>query len=133
MLIGRFFRKIQGTRSYMSPEQIRGQPLDERADIYSFGCVVYELLSGKLPFTGVSTADLLNKHLRFPPPPIQAANRTSAIRLLTLIKRMMAKSPRIGRATWPNFCASCTAWNYSKIRRRKLGASQFGLIRVANR
>ena len=57
-------RKIQGTRSYMSPEQIRGQALDERADIYSFGCMVYELLGGKPPYTGTSTNDLLNKHLR---------------------------------------------------------------------
>lgn len=41
--------KVQGTRSYMSPEQIRGQTLHERADLYSFACMVYELLGGKPP------------------------------------------------------------------------------------
>ena len=65
-------RKIQGTRSYMSPEQIRGQALDERADLYSFGCTIYELVSGKPPFTGSTTAELLNKHLTTPPPSLQA-------------------------------------------------------------
>ena len=42
---------VQGTHSYMAPEQIRGQALDARADIYSFGCMVYEFFAGKLPFT----------------------------------------------------------------------------------
>ena len=43
--------RSQGTHSYMSPEQIRGQPLDARADVYSFGCMVHEFFSGKPPFT----------------------------------------------------------------------------------
>ncbi len=89
-----FNRQIQGTRSYMSPEQIRGKRLDERADIYSFGCMMYELLSGKLPYTGNSTADLLNKHLRLPPPSVQAANRNVSDEATELLKRMMAKLPK---------------------------------------
>ncbi len=67
--------KVQGTRSYMAPEQIRGSAPDPRTDIYSFGCVLHELLSGKPPFTGVSSNDLLMKHLRAPPPPLEAAER----------------------------------------------------------
>jgi eukaryotic-like serine/threonine-protein kinase len=83
--------KIQGTRSYMSPEQIRGQPLDERADIYSFACMTYELLGGKPPFTGTSTNDLLNKHLRAPVPPLQAANRNVTDEFANLLRSMLAK------------------------------------------
>lgn len=85
--------KIQGTRSYMSPEQIRGQPLDERADIYSFGCMVYELLGGKPPFTGTTTNELLNKHLRAPIPPLQGANRNVTDECAVLLRSMLAKKP----------------------------------------
>jgi len=85
--------KIQGTRSYMSPEQIRGQPLDERADIYSFGCMVYEMLGGKPPYTGTSTNDLLNKHLRSPIPPLQAHNRNVTDDFCQLVRRTLAKKP----------------------------------------
>ena len=60
-----FWRKVrpQGTRSYMSPEQIRGEALDGRSDIYSFGATAYELVAGRTPFRGSSSNDLLNKHL----------------------------------------------------------------------
>jgi eukaryotic-like serine/threonine-protein kinase len=85
--------KIQGTRSYMSPEQIRGQPLDERADIYSFGCMIYEMLGGKPPYTGSSTNDLLNKHLRSPIPPLQAYNRNVTEDFCQLVRRTLAKKP----------------------------------------
>jgi len=85
--------KIQGTRSYMSPEQIRGLPLDHRADIYSFGCTVHELLGGKPPYTGTNTNDLLTKHLRAGAPPLEAANRNVTPEFAALVKRMLAKEP----------------------------------------
>jgi eukaryotic-like serine/threonine-protein kinase len=93
MLSGGKASRIQGTRSYMSPEQIRGQPLDQRADIYSFGCMFHELLGGKPPFTGVTTNDLLMKHLRNAIPAVQAANRNVTDECAALIKRMLAKKP----------------------------------------
>ena len=67
-------KTIRGTRSYMSPEQIRGKPIDDRGDIYSFGCVVYELLTGKLPFTAATPNELLSKHLTAPIPNVQVNN-----------------------------------------------------------
>jgi len=90
------FRKrvrIQGTRSYMSPEQIRGEALDGRTDIYSLGCVFYEFLTGKLPYTGTSPNDLLNNHLRAPIPSAQVHNDNISARLNTLLAGMMAKDP----------------------------------------
>jgi serine/threonine protein kinase len=85
--------KIQGTRSYMSPEQIRGQGVDERADIYSLGCVLHELVAGKPPFTGQTTQDLLTKHLRQSPPPLEAAGRDVTPQFADLVRQMLAKNP----------------------------------------
>ena len=56
----------------MAPEQIRGGALDERADVYSFGCTVFELVSGRTPYTGMSSDELLMKHLRAPAPSLEA-------------------------------------------------------------
>lgn len=95
--IGKLFggkMPVQGTYSYMSPEQIRGQAVDERADIYSFGCMVYELISGKLPFTATSPADLLNKHLRLKPTPITVLNKNVHADFANLLHRMLAKDPK---------------------------------------
>jgi serine/threonine-protein kinase len=86
--------KIKGTRSYMAPEQIRGQSLDERADIYSLGCTIFELLAGKPPFTGGTTAELLNKHLKAAPPSLQSVTRNASDGITQLLKRMMAKLPK---------------------------------------
>ncbi len=93
---GRLFSmkgKIQGTRSYMSPEQIRGKSIDERSDIYGFGCMIFEALAGRPPYTGASTNDLLNKHLRNAPPSLEALNRNVTSEFSNLIKRTLAKDP----------------------------------------
>ena len=85
--------KVQGTRSYMAPEQIRGTRQDIRADIYSFGCVLHELFSGKPPFTGVNSNDLLMKHLRAPPPPLEGQNGNVTSEFAQLVRKCMAKNP----------------------------------------
>ncbi|HRX81322.1 MAG TPA: serine/threonine-protein kinase [Pirellulaceae bacterium] len=93
-MLGRMFggqKVIRGTRSYMSPEQIRGKPLDGRADIYSLGCVFFELLGGKPPYTGDSPNDLLQKHLTAGIPSVVVQNDNVMPELAALIRRMIAK------------------------------------------
>ncbi|MGL4594765.1 MAG: serine/threonine protein kinase [Thermoguttaceae bacterium] len=92
--LGRIFSlraKPQGTASYMSPEQIRGLPPDIHADIYSLGCTFYEMITTKLPFTGETINDLLNKHLKAPPPVITARNKNVTPEFANVIKSMLAK------------------------------------------
>jgi serine/threonine protein kinase len=83
--------KVQGTRSYMAPEQIRGQLPDIRSDIYSFGCMLFEMMADKPPFTGTSSNDLLNKHLFAAPPSMEAMNSNASPEFAALVRKMMAK------------------------------------------
>ena len=75
----------------MSPEQIRGKALDPRADMYSFGCMLFELVAGKLPFTGTTADELLTKHLSAPIPPLGVFNENITPEFATLVKKMMQK------------------------------------------
>jgi len=94
--LGRFLAaktKVQGTRSYMAPEQILGQPVDGRTDLYSLGCVIYEMLASRLPFTGTSTNELLNKHLKATPPSLETTNPNVTPEMSRLVQKAMAKKP----------------------------------------
>ena len=92
--LSRLFRrrgKVQGTRSYMSPEQIRGEPLDGRADIYSFGATAYELTTGRPPFRGSSSQELLTKHLIEKPVSPRVYNPDLTEEFADLVLQMLAK------------------------------------------
>lgn len=80
--------QIAGTPAYMSPEQARGEPADERTDIYSLGIVIYEIVAGRLPFEAETTLALLLKHVNEPPPPIPGL----APAMQNVIDRALAKN-----------------------------------------
>jgi serine/threonine protein kinase len=85
--------KVMGTRSYMSPEQIRGEALDGRADLYSFGATMYELLAGRPPFRAASPEDLLNKQIAEAPASPELYNPEIHRDMAELILTMLAKDP----------------------------------------
>ena len=85
---------VQGTPSYMSPEQIRGQQLDARSDIYSFGCMLHEFFSGKPPFTANSPNELLQRHISSRPQPLTVFDKNVTPEFSAFVQRMMAKEPK---------------------------------------
>jgi serine/threonine-protein kinase len=83
--------KPQGTPTYMSPEQIRCEDLDARADVYSFGATVYEIITLRPPFRGANLQDLLNKHLIEKPVAPQTHNPDITNDFNKLVVNMLAK------------------------------------------
>ncbi len=82
--------RLVGTPEYMSPEQALGEPVDGRSDLYSLGVVGYYALSGRLPFTGSTTA-LIGQQVNQPPPPLDAP--AAPPQLVAAIERCLAKDP----------------------------------------
>jgi serine/threonine protein kinase len=80
--------QMLGTFQYMSPEQLQGKEVDQRSDLFSFGCVFYEMLNGKSPFRGESGASVIAAILEREP-----ASLTIAPRLEWIVKRSLAKDP----------------------------------------
>ncbi len=80
---------VSGTPTYMSPEQSRGEKVDNRTDIYSLGIMLYEMLAGAVPFQADTTFGMLMKHINEPPPPIKGLSSDMNL----LIDRALAKDP----------------------------------------
>jgi Tol biopolymer transport system component len=84
---------ILGTAAYMSPEQARGRRVDKRADIWAFGCLVYEMLVGRRPFEGDTVSDTLASVLKLEPD-WGALPRDLPVRLRALLRRCLEKDPK---------------------------------------
>lgn len=84
---------VPGTAAYMSPEQAQGETADERSDIYSLGCLVYAMLTGRPPFTGESSAAVLHQHMNAEVPGPNSNNPDVWPALDSLVLEMLEKSP----------------------------------------
>lgn len=82
-----------GTPSYMSPEQIRGETVDARSDIYAFGCVMYEILTGRRAFEGRTTFETMQRHLGADPPPMMIGDRSVLFPLREVTLKCVSKDP----------------------------------------
>ena len=84
---------IIGTAQYLSPEQARGAPVDESSDLYSTGVVLYELLTGEVPFTGETPVEIAMKHLQQVPPAPSSIRHEIPHDLDLIVLRALAKEP----------------------------------------
>ncbi|MDQ3012214.1 MAG: protein kinase, partial [Acidobacteriota bacterium] len=84
---------IMGTVGYMAPEQVRGQEADHRADIFAFGVLLYEMLSGKRTFTGESVIEVMNAILKEEPPELGETNAKISPPLEKIVRRCLEKKP----------------------------------------
>src|SRR5256884_5308444 len=84
---------IVGTAQYLSPEQARGAPVDPRSDLYSLGVVIYEMLTGKVPFTGDTPVEIAMKHLSQVPKPPSEWREEVPHDLDAVVMRALAKDP----------------------------------------
>jgi len=105
---------ITGTAGYIAPEQLLGEKLDGRADIYALGCVLYEMLSGNLPFDATNLAALATQRLVRPPVPLRMRNSRVPTALAECVMRAIEREPDRRFATAREFA-------------RALGASASGI------
>ena len=84
---------LLGTSDYIAPEQARGEPVDERSDQYSLGVLLYELLTGCVPYEGENFMTVAVKHLRDPVPSLRGARPDVSPRVEAVVRRAMAKRP----------------------------------------
>src|SRR5207237_4553582 len=84
---------VMGTVGYMSPEQVRGQKVDHRSDIFSFGAILYEIVSGRRAFHRESTADTISAILKEHPPDLSETNQRISPALERLVNHCLEKNP----------------------------------------
>jgi eukaryotic-like serine/threonine-protein kinase len=84
---------VLGTAAYVAPEQVCAEPLDGRADLYSLGCVLFEALSGRQPFTGDSPVSVAAARLESEPPPLRAVRPDVPKGLEAVTARLLARRP----------------------------------------
>ncbi len=97
---------LLGTVNYMAPEQAQGQPLDARADLYAMGVILYELATGRLPFTGDSPVAVLLGHIQTAPIPPTAFQADLSPAFVELVMRLLAKRPADRPATADDLLAA---------------------------
>ncbi len=97
---------VIGTPEYLSPEQANAVPIDQRTDIYSLGIVLYQMLTGRLPFTGATPVAIAIKHMMEQPPSISAINPLISPAIEAVIMKAIAKNPNDRYSSAEDFAAA---------------------------
>ncbi len=121
---------LVGTAEYVAPEQIRGDELDGRADVYSLGCVLHACLTGQPPFRGASEAALLYAHLEEEPPAVATRNGGLPQAIDAVVARALAKSPA-DRFDTAGDLAEAAAASLGLGRRRSRGVLATAIVGTA--
>src|SRR5262249_25416984 len=82
---------VLGTPAYMPPEQAAGEPVDKRADVYALGALLYHVLAGKAPYSGMDSEDVLQRILDGPPAPLEGLDRGVPRPLAAIVDKAMAR------------------------------------------
>ena len=129
-----------GTTEYMSPEQAAADKIDQRSDLYSLGCVLYEMLAGAPPFTGASAQAVRARHARDAMPSLQTVRPTVTPRLDAVVAKVLSKVPADRYATArefrdalrdPNLLAPDVPVKRSRISKRGIGAIGVAVLSLA--
>ncbi|MBA2439687.1 MAG: Stk1 family PASTA domain-containing Ser/Thr kinase, partial [Thermoleophilaceae bacterium] len=100
---------IMGTAQYLSPEQAQGHPVTAASDLYSIGVMLYELLTGRIPFEGDSAVSIALKHLSAPPPPMSGDGLAIEPNLESVVMGALAKDPAARWQTGEDFAGALEA------------------------
>jgi len=116
---------ILGTMAYMAPEQAEGRPADHRADVFSIGVILYEMATGRRPFTGDTTAALLAAILRDMPVPVTEVNAALPAEFARIVRRALAKDPT------RRYQTALDVRNELEDLKREIDAGRSGGIRIS--
>lgn len=115
--------QVIGTPAYMSPEQCEGQAVDGRSDLYSLGCVLYELIAGQPPFTGEQPLVIMLQHLNTAPPSPRRIRPDIPAELDAFTLSLLAKDPALRPPTASDVAATLHAMRDTIMANRTSGAS----------
>lgn len=122
---------VMGTAGYMSPEQVKGRPVDHRSDIFSFGAIVYEMLSGRRAFRGESAAETMSAILKDDPPDLSDTNQNVSPALERLVNRCLEKNPqsRFHSASDLAFALQALSGSYEQLVTSRVPRSSISVTR----
>ncbi len=125
---------IVGTVAYMSPEQTRGEPLDARTDIFSFGCVLYEAATGRVPFGGPSVLSVLHEIATVDPPAPSTLGQNIPQGIDTIIRRALAKDKDQRYSSATELAAALRGLTFANRYQiiRELGRGGMGVVHLAH-